>query len=84
MTQLEEIARHLEETGRITSYEAFSEYGVTRLSAIIFKLKAKGYCIQTEIMNSVNRYGRKVHFTNIDSFVTPHPSAALTPPLAVS
>lgn len=39
MTQLETIMMHLKKRGSITSWEAIKEYNITRLSAVIFKLK---------------------------------------------
>ena len=39
MTQKERILRHLVDYGHITSWEGFVEYGITRLSAIIYNLK---------------------------------------------
>ena len=60
VTQRERIARHLEDFGSITSYEAFRDYGVTRLSAVIFDLKKKGYPIITEKEKTRNRYDEPV------------------------
>lgn len=37
-----DILKHLQAAGSITSMEAFNLYKVTRLSAIIFNLKKKG------------------------------------------
>lgn len=61
-TQREEVIRHLEEEGQITSLEAFREYGITRLSAIIYKLRDEGMGIKTETVTAKNRYGNKVAF----------------------
>lgn len=47
----------------ITSIEAFSEYGITRLSAVIFRLRKAGHNIVAEDMSVVNRYGTTVHFS---------------------
>ena len=62
MTQRERVLRHLEDVGSISSYEAFQEYGITRLSAVIFDLKKEGVHIATESEAVKNRYGEKVHF----------------------
>lgn len=62
-TQLNAVLSYLKEVPRgITSMEAFELFGVTRLSAIIFTLRAKGYKIDTIIDYAVNRYGRKTKF----------------------
>lgn len=45
MTQNERILRHLNTYGSITTYEAFSEYGITRLASRICDLRKDGYAI---------------------------------------
>jgi len=45
LTQKEIVLKHLEEHGKITSLEAFQEYLITRLSAIIYRLRREGYDI---------------------------------------
>lgn len=63
MTQREKIERHLNDYGNITSWEAFTNYGITRLSAIIYILKHhKGYKFNDEWVNKKNRYDERVHF----------------------
>jgi len=60
-TQTEDVIRHLEEFGHITSWEAIKEYGATRLSAIIHNLRHKhGMNIVSEDMLVTNRYERQV------------------------
>ena len=61
-TQYDRVLRHLTERGNITSLQAFREYGITRLSAIIFNLRADGYNIVSEFITRKNRYGDKVSF----------------------
>lgn len=41
----------------ITSKIAYDEYGVTRLAAIIFNLRSKGYNIKTVNVSGVTRFG---------------------------
>jgi len=48
MTKKELVKQHLEECGKITSWEAIQLYRATRLSAIIFDLRAEGWDIETE------------------------------------
>lgn len=62
MTQTEKIKRHLEEFGSITPHEAYSEYGIMRLGARIFDLKAQGVKISSKIIKANNRFGEQVHF----------------------
>ena len=61
MTQEEMVLDYMKEYGSITSWEAFAELGITRLSAKIFELR-KEYDISDETISKVNRYGAKVHF----------------------
>ena len=64
MTQKDRILRHLKDYGHITSWESFSEYGITRLSAIIYNLKhIDGYSFDEEWQTRINRYGEKASFT---------------------
>ena len=46
----------------ITSWEAIKEFGATRLSAIIFNLRKKGFIIENEWIETTNRYGDNVRF----------------------
>lgn len=48
MTKTSKVLEYLEDGNRITSYEAFMKYKITRLSSIIFNLKKAGYNILTE------------------------------------
>lgn len=62
-SQREEVIRHLEDEGAITSWEAFMEYGITRLSAIIYILRhEEGMDIETETVTKKNRYNNPVSF----------------------
>lgn len=61
-SQTEDVLRYMKEEGAISSMDAFREFGATRLSAIIFELRRRGYNIETEIWECKNRYGRKTEF----------------------
>lgn len=61
-TQTDVILEHLKNYGTITSMEAFDLYGVTRLAAIIYRLR-KSYNIVGEDLECTNRYGRRVTFS---------------------
>ena len=57
------ILDHLKRFGSIEPLTALREYGVYRLSAVIFDLKHMGYEIDTERMDSVSKItGRPVQF----------------------
>ena len=57
------IRQHLIEHGHITSFEAFSLYGNTRLSATIYLLRHDdGINIINKPCHSFNRYGKTTHY----------------------
>lgn len=62
MTQKERVLRHMKDRGSISSFEAFSEYGITRLAARIHELRDDGHSIKASVHNARNRYGKKVTF----------------------
>lgn len=57
-----EVLNHLKEKGSITSMEAFQLYGATRLSAIIFTLRKRGFDIQTNTEVTKDRYGHNCSY----------------------
>lgn len=57
-----EVLKHLKVKGSITSLEAFNLYGATRLSAIIFNLRKRGYKIKSADGKCIDRYGHKCNF----------------------
>ena len=52
-----EVLKHLKKKGSITSWDAIKLYGATRLSAIIFNLRERGYIIDSLWMEEADRYG---------------------------
>ena len=46
----------------ITSLEAIDKFGATRLSAIIFKMKDKGYIIKDRFEECVDRFGNVARY----------------------
>ena len=62
MTQCEQVIRHMEDCGSITSLEAMQEYGIMRLASRITDLKKAGYPIRREMVSRKNRYGETVSF----------------------
>ena len=63
MTQKDKVSDYLKDYGYITSWGSFSEYGITRLSAIIYNLKhIDGYSFDEEWQTRINRYGEKTSF----------------------
>lgn len=53
------VLEHLKNFGTITSLEAIEKYGATRLAAIIFQLRKKGYNIVTLDMPFTDRHGNR-------------------------
>lgn len=50
---------YMKDFGSITTLEAYKDLGETRLSARIFELKDKGFCISFEWIEVLNRYKEK-------------------------
>ena len=46
-TQKEVILKHLQQNGRITSWEAIEKYRITRLASIICTLRKAGHWIES-------------------------------------
>lgn len=57
MSQKDLVLRHLQDFGSITSMDAFNDYGITRLSAVVYDLREAGYKIKTNDETRKNRYG---------------------------
>lgn len=55
----EKVLEHLQTYGCITSLEAIEKYKATRLSDIIYRLRNKGYRINTIDLPFVDMYGTK-------------------------
>lgn len=73
-TQRDAILWHLKTYKHITSWEAIKEYGATRLSDIIFKLKNEGYPIETNLIEMKTRFGRKTNIARY-RYYTPIPAS---------
>ena len=56
------LLEYLKKNHTITSMEAFQLFGITRLSARIFDLRALGYIIDTVMVEDVNRYGEACRY----------------------
>lgn len=63
MSQNDEILHHLRTHKGITSFEAFTLYGITRLSARIYDLRENGHKIIDCDREAVDHRGKKVKFT---------------------
>jgi len=63
MTQSERIIEFIKDFGSITSWEAFSQLGITRLASRICDLKREGYEFDHKTEKAKNRYGEPIHYT---------------------
>lgn len=62
MNQTEAVLAHLQKHKSITSWEAIQEYGATRLSDIIYRLRDRGYDIQNIWEETTNRFGTPTRY----------------------
>lgn len=62
MTQEDRVLKWLKTYKKITVWEAIREFGATRLSAIIYNLRNKGYNITTTFVTKKNRFDEYVTF----------------------
>jgi len=70
--QTDDVLWHLQNKGTITTWEAIHNYGATRLSAIIFNLRHRGYTIHSVPLKLKNRYGKPTtiaKYTYIQEFL---------------
>ena len=63
MTQCQRILKYMDDFGTISTMQAFSDLGVTRLASRIHDLKQMGYEIESETRYSKNRYGESTHYS---------------------
>jgi hypothetical protein len=61
-TQCQKILDYIRRFGKITSWEAYSELGITQLGARIYNLKQQGYIFSTTRVTTTNRLGEKTHY----------------------
>ncbi len=62
MNQHTAVLQWLRSHASISSKEAFEEFGATRLSAIVFDLRAKGHDIETVMVEGTDRFGHKTRY----------------------
>lgn len=63
MTHCERVLRYMKTFGSITSLEAFTVLGVSRLSARIKDLRTSGHRIDGKTVAVKNRHGETCHVT---------------------
>lgn len=63
MTQKEMVIDFIMENGSITTWQAFEEFGITRLAARIADIRKDGHEVHSETVQTKNRYGKPSHYT---------------------
>ena len=61
-TQCERIIQYMKDFGSITTLQAFTDLGCTRLASSVTDLKKQGYNIKSEFVSSKNRYDETVSY----------------------
>ena len=65
-TKTQKVKEHLLTKGNITTWEAIKLYGATRLSAIIFNLRKRGYEITDNWQKGIDRNGRSTRYVKYE------------------
>jgi hypothetical protein len=63
VTQCERILQYIADFGSISTIQAFSDLGITRLASRIHDLRRMGIDIESETRTAKNRYGEMTHFS---------------------
>lgn len=63
-TQCEQVLQHLRSGKTITTREAFTDFGITRLAARIHELRQEGHPIADETVKVKNRNGKEVEVSS--------------------
>lgn len=61
-SQTSEVLKYLQTHTFITDAIAVDNFGAYRLSDIIFRLRKRGYDIETKLVTTKNRYGNSVNY----------------------
>lgn len=62
MTQHTLILDYMKEHGSITTFEAYEQLGITKLTTRISELRQGGFVIRQRTESGLNRYGKLVTF----------------------
>lgn len=61
-TQREKVLNYIRQFGSITSWQAYTDLGITQLGARIFELKELGCEFTKTRIVTTNRFGEKTHY----------------------
>ena len=62
MTQYDYVLNHLKVYGEITPLDAYMDYAIMRLGAIIYEMRKDGYNLETNYTTLKNRFGSSVTY----------------------
>ena len=62
VTQRDLVLQYMKDFGSITAFEAFQDLGITHINGRIKELRDSGIEIKTDMIKSVNRYGKKIEY----------------------
>lgn len=62
VSQKKMVLDYITEFGSITPLDAFRDLGITRLSAIVFRLREEGHDIDKAIEIGKNRFGNRTRY----------------------
>lgn len=62
MSQKDMVLDYIRDFGSITPMDAFRDLGITRLAAVVCRLRREGHDIHKEREHALNRYGQNVRY----------------------
>lgn len=62
LTQRDRVLQYIKDFGCITSWEAYTELGITQLATRVYELKKLGYKFENTRVHTTNRYGNYTHY----------------------
>ncbi len=62
VSQKQMVLDYMREFGSITPMDAFRDLGITRLAAVVCRLRREGHDIHTEREHGKNRYGQPTRY----------------------
>ena len=65
-TKIKKVANYLIENKNITSWDAINKFKATRLSAIIFVLKKRGFIIETKMEENDKSHYARYHYKGMN------------------
>lgn len=69
ITQKQLVLQYIKDFGSITPFQAYEDLGITKLATVVSRMRLRdGMEFKIEMVESKNRYGKKVRFAKY-SFV---------------